>query len=173
MTDDDGENDQCTKDNRSNNNVNLDLFDAVKQSSMKIKLLVDGQKEIMKQLQLLTEKLVGLTPQNGDGTISFKKQVNPEKLITHKEITKMFAKAKIEGVFKKKGNIPKYPPEMDLFPYPPKFKQPELHSFSKNMSACRHIIHFNNLAEGMTGIVKSDSLWIRLFISTLKRVAFD
>lgn len=71
MADDDGENDQCTKDNRSNNNVNLDLFDAVKQSSMKIKLLVDGQKEIMKQLQLLTEKLVGLTPQNGDGTISF------------------------------------------------------------------------------------------------------
>lgn len=69
MADDDGENDQCTKDNRSNNNVNPDLFDAVKQSSMKIKLLVDGQREIMKQLQLLTEKLLGLTPQNGDDNL--------------------------------------------------------------------------------------------------------
>lgn len=84
---------------------------------------------------------------------------------------KMLTKAKAEGVFKKKGNKSKYPFEMDLVHYPPKFKQPELYSYFGNTSAYWHIIHFNSLAGGMTGIVNNDALKIRLFLSTLKGVA--
>lgn len=83
----------------------------------------------------------------------------------------MLTKAKAEGVFKKKGNKPKYPFEMDLVHYPPKFKQLERYSYFGNTSAYWHIIHFNSLVGGMTGIVNNDALKIRLFLSTLKGVA--
>lgn len=48
MANDDGESDQDTEDNRSNNGADIELFDAVKQNSLKIKLLKGGQNLIMK-----------------------------------------------------------------------------------------------------------------------------
>lgn len=48
MANDDGESDQDTEDNRSNNGADIELFDAVKQNILKIKLLKGGQNLIMK-----------------------------------------------------------------------------------------------------------------------------
>lgn len=126
-----------------NNSDNSKLTDEVKHISLKIKLLEDDQREIVEQLQLVTEKLVGPTPQSGGNTHFSNNQAKP---ITHKEVTKILAKAKAEDAFKKKGNKPEYPIEMDLVPFPPKFKQPELNLYFGDTSAYRHITHFNNLA---------------------------
>lgn len=45
MVDDDSENDQDKEDNCSNNDAHLELFDAVKQNSLKIKLIENGNYE--------------------------------------------------------------------------------------------------------------------------------
>lgn len=63
--------------------------------------------------------MMEFTPPNQNKT-------NPEKPITHKEMTEMLAKAQADGALKKKGSIPKYLTEMDLVPYPSKFRQPKL-----------------------------------------------
>lgn len=41
-------------------------------------------------------------------------------------MAEMLAKAQADGALKKKGSIPKYLAEMDLVPYPSKFRQPKL-----------------------------------------------
>lgn len=41
-------------------------------------------------------------------------------------MTKMLTKAQADGTSKKKGSVPKYLLEMELFPFSPKFRQPKL-----------------------------------------------
>ncbi|XXG82738.1 hypothetical protein AAC387_Pa10g0633 [Persea americana] len=57
---------------------------------------------------------------------------------------------------------------MDSVPFPPKFKQPLLQTYTRKGSARQHVIHFKIL----TGtIADQDALKIRLFASTLKGTA--
>ena len=71
---------------------------------------------------------------------------------------------------KKVGAVCSYPLEWDSIPYPPKFKPPALHSYDGKSSPNQHIYYFRS----QTGnIVGNDAIMARLFIGTLKGVAFD
>jgi len=63
-----------------------------------------------------------------------------------------------------------YPAEWDLVPYPPKFKAPTLQAFDGKESPNQHIYYFKS----QTGnVVANDAILARLFIGTLKRLAFE
>jgi len=63
-----------------------------------------------------------------------------------------------------------YPAEWDLIPYPPKFKAPTLQAFDGKGSLNQHIYYFKS----QTGnVVSNDVILARLFIGTLKRIAFE
>jgi len=63
-----------------------------------------------------------------------------------------------------------YPLEWDSVPYPPKFKPPTLHTYDFKSSPNRHIYYFGS----QTGnVIDHDAIMARLFIGTLKGVAFD
>jgi len=63
-----------------------------------------------------------------------------------------------------------YPVEWDIAPYPPKFKAPSLHTFDGTGSPNQHIYYFKS----QTGnVVSNDAIMARLFIGTLKGVAFE
>ena len=66
--------------------------------------------------------------------------------------------------------MPKYLPEMDLVPYPPKYKPPTFQSYMGKSSTYQHITHFKSQLGGIPDI---DALKIRSFISTLRGTAFD
>ena len=59
---------------------------------------------------------------------------------------------------------------MDSVPFPSKFKQPLLQTYTGKGSARQHVVHFKILTET---IADQDVLKIRLFASTLKGTAFD
>ena len=62
-----------------------------------------------------------------------------------------------------------YPAEWDTTPYPPKFKAPILHTFDGKGSSNQHIYF-----KSQTGnVVSNDAIMARLFIGTLKGVAFE
>jgi len=68
------------------------------------------------------------------------------------------------------GIIRPYLAEWDTAPYPPKFKAPSLHTFDSKGSPNQHIYYFKS----QTGnVVSKDAIFARLFISTLKWVAFE
>jgi len=55
-------------------------------------------------------------------------------------------------------------------PYPPKFKPPTLHTYDGKSSPNQHIYYF----QSQTGnVISNDAIMVRLFIGTLKGVAFD
>jgi len=68
------------------------------------------------------------------------------------------------------GIIRPYPGEWDTTPYLPKFKALTLHTFDDKRSSNQHIYYFKS----QTGnVVSNDAIMARLFISTLKGVAFE
>ena len=68
------------------------------------------------------------------------------------------------------GIIRPYPVEWDTTPYLPKFKALTLHTFDDKRSSNQHIYYFKS----QTGnVVSNDAIMARLFISTLKGVAFE
>jgi len=71
---------------------------------------------------------------------------------------------------KKVGAVRPYPLKWDSVPYPPKFKPPTLYSYDGKSSPNQHIYYFW-LQIG--NVVGNDAIMARLFISTLKGVAFD
>ena len=71
---------------------------------------------------------------------------------------------------KKVGMMRPYPLEWDSVPYPPKFKPPALHMYDDKSSSNQHIYHFRSQTGNM---IDNDAVMIRLFIGTLKGVAFD
>ena len=97
-------------------------------------------------------------------------QVDLNKPMTYREIVDMMTKTRDEGRLRKKGIMRKYPPEMDLVPYPPKYKLPTFQSYMGKSSAYQHIVHFKSRLGGIPDI---DALNIRSFIGTLKGTAFD
>ena len=71
-------------------------------------------------------------------------QVDLDKPITYKEVVDIMTKIRDEGRLRKKGIMPKYPPEMDLVPYLPKYKPPTFQSYVDKSSAYQHIVHFKS-----------------------------
>ena len=70
---------------------------------------------------------------------------------------------------KKMGMTRPYPLEWDLVPYPLKFKPPTLHTYDGKGSPNQHIYYFWS----QTGnVIDNDAIMARLFIGTLKGVAF-
>ena len=68
------------------------------------------------------------------------------------------------------GVVRPYPTEWDLVPYPSKFKAPTLQAFDGKGSPNQHIYYFKS----QTGnVVDNDAILARLFISTLKGLAFE
>jgi len=68
------------------------------------------------------------------------------------------------------GVVRPYPAEWDLVPYPPKFKAPTLQAFDGKGSPNQHIYYFKS----QTGnVVDNDAILARLFIGTLKGLAFE
>jgi len=71
---------------------------------------------------------------------------------------------------KKVGMTRPYPLEWDSFLYPPKLKPPTLHTYDGKGSPNQHIYYFRS----QTGnVIDNDAIMTRLFIRTLKGVAFD
>jgi len=71
---------------------------------------------------------------------------------------------------KKVGAVHPYPLEWDSVSYPPKFKPPTLHSYDGKSSPNQHIYYFRSQTGNVAG---NDTIMARLFIGTLKGVAFD
>jgi len=68
------------------------------------------------------------------------------------------------------GVVRPYPVEWDVVPYPFKFKAPTLQTFDGKGSPNRHIYYFKSQTRN---IVSNDAIMTRLFIGTLKGVAFE
>jgi len=71
---------------------------------------------------------------------------------------------------KKVGMTRPYLLEWDSVPYPPKFKPPMLHTYDGKGSPNQHIYYFRSQ---IGNVIDNDAIMARLFIGTLKRVAFD
>ena len=68
------------------------------------------------------------------------------------------------------GVVRPYPAKWDLVPYPPKFKAPTLQAFDGKGSPNQHIYYFKS----QTGnVVDNDAILARLFIGTIKEIAFE
>ena len=68
------------------------------------------------------------------------------------------------------GVVLPYPAELDLVPYPPKFKAPTLQAFDGKWSPNQHIYYFESQ---IGNVVANDAILVRLFIDTLKGLAFE
>ena len=71
---------------------------------------------------------------------------------------------------KKAGMTRPYPLEWDSMPYPLKFKPPTLHTYDDKSSPNQHIYYFRSQT---SKVIDNDAIMARLFIDTLKGVAFD
>ena len=71
---------------------------------------------------------------------------------------------------KKVGMTRSYPLQWDSIPYPPKFKPPTLHTYNGKSSPNQHIYYF---WLQISNVIDNDAIMARLFIGTLKGVAFD
>jgi len=63
-----------------------------------------------------------------------------------------------------------YPLEWDFVSYPPKFKPFTLHTYDSKSSPNQHINYFQSQT---SNVIDNDAIMARLFIDTLKGVAFD
>jgi len=68
------------------------------------------------------------------------------------------------------GVVRPYPAEWDLVPYPPKFKAPTLQAFDGKESPNQHIFYFKSQ---IRNVLDNDAILARLFIGTLKGLAFE
>ncbi|XXG53666.1 hypothetical protein AAC387_Pa03g1728 [Persea americana] len=65
--------------------------------------------------------------------------------LTKKDVDNILAKAKEEDTLKEHGIKPPCPLWMDSVPFPPKFKQPFLQTYTGKCSTRQHVIHFKIL----------------------------
>ena len=105
---------------------------------------------------------------------SFEEGDNPENGGTHsKRMNKLEQRLKAltnQKGLQEAGVVRPYPAEWDLVPYPPKFKAPTLQAFDGKGSPNQHIYYF----KPQTGnVVANDAILARLFIGTLKVLAFE
>ena len=77
---------------------------------------------------------------------------------------------KLQQNMNKLGVVRPYPVEWDIVPYPAKFNPISLVQFDGNGSPSQHIYYFMAQTGFLTG---NDAILTRLFIGTLKGVAFE
>jgi len=99
---------------------------------------------------------------------------NPEDGGTHFKIMNAL-KQRLEALTNQKGLqeagvVRPYPTEWDLVPYPLKFKAPTLHAYDGKGSPNQHIYYFKSQTRN---VVDDDAILARLFIGTLKGLAFE
>ncbi|XXG88464.1 hypothetical protein AAC387_Pa12g0670 [Persea americana] len=70
------------------------------------------------QIEQLSQMLSKQSGQFADSS----RQTYLDEAMTYKDIADMLTKTRDDGRLKKKGIMPKYPPEMELDPYSPKYK---------------------------------------------------
>jgi len=87
-----------------------------------------------------------------------------------KDIQAQIASLAQRNELKKVGMTRPYLLEWDSVPYPPKFKPPMLHTYNGKGSPNQHIYYFRSQ---IGNVIDNDAIMARLFIGTLKRVAFD
>ena len=75
-----------------------------------------------------------------------------------------------KGKLKKVGMTRPHPLEWDLVPYLPKFKPPMFHTYDDKRSSNQHIYYFRSQ---IGNVIDNDAIMVKLFIDTLKGVAFD
>jgi len=63
-----------------------------------------------------------------------------------------------------------YPAEWDFISFPPKFKAPTLQAFDGKGSPNQYIYYFKSHTRN---VVSNDAILTRLFIGTLKGIAFE
>ena len=63
-----------------------------------------------------------------------------------------------------------YPLEWDSVSYPSKFTPPTLHTYDGKNSPNQHIYYFQSQTDN---VIDNDVVMARLFIGTLKGIAFD
>ena len=68
------------------------------------------------------------------------------------------------------GVVWPYPEKWDTTLYPPRFKAPTLHTFDGKGSPNQHIYYFKSQTQN---VVSNDAIMGRLFIGTLKGIAFE
>ena len=68
------------------------------------------------------------------------------------------------------GVVRPYPAEWDTAAYPPRFKALTLHTFEGIRSPNQHLYYFKSPT---ANVVLNDTIKARLFIGTLKRIAFE
>jgi len=85
------------------------------------------------------------------------------------EIEKCLEAITHRGNLQEVGVVRSYPAEWDVVPYPPKFKTQTLQTFDGKGSPNQHIYYFKFQT---VNVVSNDTILARLFIDTLKRVAF-
>ena len=95
---------------------------------------------------------------------------NESRALTKKDVDDILTKAKEDDPLKEHGVKSPYPLWMDSVPFPAKFKQPTLQTYTGKGLARQHVIHFKILTGA---IADQDALKIRLFASTLKGTVFD
>ena len=88
---------------------------------------------------------------------------NESRPLTKKYVDDILAEAKKEDTLKENGIRPPYPLWMDSVPFPTKFKQPTLQTYTGKGLARQHAIHFKIL---IGAIVDQDAIK-NLFASAL------
>src|SRR4051812_26445984 len=86
-----------------------------------------------------------------------------------KRIEEQVAALKTTTIRQEVGATRPYPVEWDAVKYPSRFKVPTLNTFDSKGSAQQHIYYFQSQTKNLMG---NDPMRNRLFISTLKEVAF-
>src|SRR5436189_3313585 len=87
-----------------------------------------------------------------------------------KRLEEMVAALKTTTIRQEAGAARPYPVEWDAVKYPSRFKVPTLNTFDGKGSAQKHIYYFQSQTGSLMG---NDPVRTRLFISTLKGVAFE
>jgi len=143
-----------------------------------------AQQEALNNIQQMLAQLLTNRNNNDTGSNHNKEEHhNDEQPMTEKskESSSMDAKvfkgiqAQIASLtqrdeLNKVGAVRPYPLEWDSVPYPPKFKSPTLHAYDGKSLPNQHIYYFWSQ---IGNVIDNDAIMSRLFIGTLKGVAFD
>ena len=140
-------------------------------------VLIHQLEKGQQKIRALTENLILTLQRQGNDEVPPNHQnseVNGEdnesRTLTKKDVDNILAKAREEDTLKEHEIKQLYPLWMDSVPFPTKFKQPTLQTYTGKSSAKQHVNHFKIQTRA---IANQDALKIRLFASTLKGTAFD
>nr|ABD63158.1 hypothetical protein 20.t00010 [Asparagus officinalis] len=106
---------------------------------------------------------------SSEGEREMEKELHPQSTKVDELKARLNAIAN-RSELREEGVVRPYPAEWDTAPYPPKFKAPTLQPFDGTGSPNQHIYYFKSQTRD---VVANDAILTRLFIGTLKGVAFE